>query len=428
MSKFALSLSITDYIDERMNTRCLTFLIIITISACKKDEVLVLNDSGTLPVIKLTIDDEYLWSPDSGLYIYPNYIEKWEFPANIEYLENDLTIFRENVGFRLKGNASRGNSMKSFGIYWRNEYGKKNLEYRMFNDISTSTFKRLFLRNSGNDFGKTHIKDASISMIYKDYANVEYQQYKPCVLYLNDVYWGIYNIREMITPHHFDYHFGVNSDEVDLLQGSELNPQADDGSINDFLNDIIYFIKVNNLSNNDNYLYLCDLIDVDSYIDYIIIQTYICNTDWPVGNVKWWRDRSSANYSKWRWIIYDTDWALMSSTDKVWIGDLYGNYYEEDKQGGFFIFNNLIDNISFKKRFLERYLFFIETVFEKTRVKNIILSNKFRIEQEYTNHYLKWNTLNANKWSESIDEMIQFNNLRNNKMKNIIISLQSENN
>ena len=169
-----------------MNLRNLSFLLLLVISACKKDDVIDLDDSGTLPVIRLIIDEEYLWSPDSGLYILPNCFEKWEFPAIIEYLENGHIIFRENVGFRIKGNASRGQSMKSFGIYWRNKYGNKMLEYHIFDNISTSSFKRLFLRNSGNDFGETHIKDASISMIYKDYANVEYQEYKPSVLYLNE--------------------------------------------------------------------------------------------------------------------------------------------------------------------------------------------------------------------------------------------------
>jgi hypothetical protein len=412
------------YINEKMNIRYLTLLLLIAISSCKKGDILVINDTGTLPVIRLNTDEEYLWSTDSGLYILPNYLEKWEFPAVIEYLENDQTIFRDNVGFRIKGNASRAHKMKSFGIYWRNEYGKKNLEYRMFHDISTSKFKRLFLRNSGNDFEETHIKDASISMIYKDYANVEYQEYKPCVLYLNNEYWGIYNIREMITPHHFNYHFDVNSDEIDLLEGSELNPKADDGSVNDFF----YFIQENNLSNIDNYTALSNMIDIDSYIDYIIIQTYICNTDWPVGNAKWWRDKSSANYTKWRWVVYDTDLALISDVNKIWIGDLYGNYYNNNKKDGFFIFNNLIKNTVFKKLFLERYLFFIETVFEKSRVESIILSNKARISQEYKNHHLKWNTLDFNQWSKSIDKMIQFNNKRNDIMKDLIKNLQSENN
>lgn len=401
--------------------------IVLMLVACKK-KPLSFTDSGTLPVIKLTIDEKYLWSPDSGLYLMPNYLKRWEFPAKIEYSEFGISKFIENVGFRLKGDASRGNSMKSFGIYWRKKYGNKNLKYQMFPDITTSKFKRLFLRNSGNDFRETLIKDASISSIYKDYANVEYQEYKPCVVYLNEEYWGIYNIREMLTPHHFDYHFGVDNNEVDLLEYSEINPKVDNGSKEDYLTEIVDFIKENDLSNQNNYDLIKDKIDVNSYIDYIIINTYISNTDWPIGNSKWWRDKTSFKFKKWRWIIHDTDWAFKGNAniDRIWIGDLYGNYYDETKKDGFYIFNNLIKNDEFKKVFLERYLFFIETVFEKNRVKNIIITNKMKIEREYENHQSKWNTQTKRQWEKSIDDMIHFNNKRNDKMKPIIENLLNE--
>tara|TARA_B100000902_G_scaffold13304_1_gene16191 strand:+ start:5311 stop:6546 length:1236 start_codon:yes stop_codon:yes gene_type:complete len=402
---------------------CLSVLFI----TCKKESIF-LSDKGTLPIIKITLEEKYLWSPDSGIYLLDDCFEKWEFPAIIEYSENEKTIFNDSIGLRIKGEASRGKSMKSFGVYWREKYGKKKLEYQVFPNTITSDFKRLFLRNSGNDFGKTHIKDASISMIYKDYANVEFQEYKPCVLYLNNEYWGIYNIREMMTPHHFDYHFNVNNNEVDLLERSELVPEIDNGSNEQWL-DIINFIQNNDLSDNDNYNILYDMIDIDSYIDYIIIQTYICNTDWPINNVKWWRERTSVDYTKWRWIVFDTDRAFeKNNIGQVWLGDLYGNYYNENKKEGFYVFNNLINNSEFKIKFLERYLFFINTVFDKKRVENIILNNKERIKIEYSNHQIKWNTLDNNQWSESIDEMIEFNNKRNDIMKEIIKNLQDENN
>ncbi len=392
-------------------------------TTCKKESIL-LSDNGTLSTIKIIIDEKYLWSQDSGLYLLDDCFEKWEFPAIIQYLEQDETIFRDSIGFRIKGEASRGNSMKSFGIYWREKYGKRKLEYQIFPNTPTSNFKRLFLRNSGNDFGKTHIKDASISMIYKDFANVEYQEYKPCVLYLNNEYWGIYNIREMITPHYFDYHFDVNNNEIDLLERSEITPQVDNGSMQEWL-DVIYFIQNNELSNSNNYNTLSEMIDINSYVDYIIIQTYICNIDWPINNVKWWRDKTSINHTKWRWVIFDTDRAFdKRNINKVWIGDLYGNYYNESKKDGFYIFNNLIKNSQFKELFLDRYLYFIDNVFEQNRVENIILNNKERIRKEYTNHQIKWNTLEVNQWSESIEEMIEFNNQRNFIMKELIKNLQ----
>lgn len=397
--------------------------IVIIFNSCEKEPI-ILQDNGSLPVIKLSIEEKYLWSPDSGLYIKANYYQKWEFPAVIEYFENGEQRFLDNVGFRIKGRGSRRKSMKSFGIYWREKYGNKNLQYPMFPDSPITKYKRLLLRNSGDDFGKTHIKDASISTIFKNFANVEYQEYKPCVLYLNNEYWGIYNIRELITPHYFEYRYGVDDDEVDLLEGSELQPEADDGTIDDFVNDVINFIKEHDMNNPDSYNAISDLIDLDSYIDYIIVNTYICNTDWPVGNGKWWKDETSLHYTKWRWVVYDADWSFeLKNLDKVWIGDLYGEPYDEGRKEGFFIFNNLIKNEDFKSRFLNRYIFFIENIFEKKRVEGIINSNKLRIEAEYENHQIKWDVLPKNKWIKSIDELIEFNNKRNDLMKDIIKNL-----
>ena len=134
--------------------------------------------------------------------------------------------------------------------------------------------------------------------------------------------------------------------------------------------DVIYFIQNNELSNSNNYNTLSEMIDINSYVDYIIIQTYICNIDWPINNVKWWRDKTSINHTKWRWVIFDTDRAFdKRNINKVWIGDLYGNYYNESKKDGFYIFNNLIKNSQFKELFLDRYLYFTENVFEQNRVK-----------------------------------------------------------
>jgi hypothetical protein len=407
--------------------------------SCEKEPI-ILNDNGRLPVINLLIPEKYLWSPDSGLYVIgnngikydecpytANYNQKWEFPAYIEYYENNTLKFSDNVGFRIKGQCSRGNPMKSFGLYWRKEYGNSTLEYPMFPDISVTTFKRLFFRNSGNDFGKSHIKDASIAMIFKDYAKVDYQEYKPCVLYLNEAYWGIHNIREMITPHHFQYHYGVDKDHVDLLEGSELHPEADDGSADDYLNDVIAYLQSHDLSMDENYVEFSNLIDIGSYVDNIIINTYIGKSDWPCNNTKWWRDRTSVN-SKWRWVVIDNDLSFkMEQMDKVWIGDLYGIPVSEERKEGFFIFNHLIKNESFIEFFLDRYMFFIDTVFEKKRVERIILESKHKIAPEYDNHQKKWNTAKKAKWDRLIDEMIEFNNERNDTMREIINKLKLDN-
>jgi hypothetical protein len=52
-----------------------------------------------------------------------------------------MLIFRHDVGFRIKGNRSREKLNKSIGLYWRENYGKDKLKYKIFPDLDVSTFK-----------------------------------------------------------------------------------------------------------------------------------------------------------------------------------------------------------------------------------------------------------------------------------------------
>lgn len=407
--------------------------------SCSKDPPI--PPKHTLPVVKLEIAEKYLWSADSGIYvigsnginidcsknIQANYNQKWEFPATISYrpADTEITVFEHPVGVRIKGNCSRRKAMKTLGIYWRREYGVSRLEYQIFGFYGADRFKRLQLRNSGNDYGFTQMKDGAVIEIIKDFANVEYAEYKPVVLYLNDEYWGIHNMREMITPHHFDYHYGVDDDEVDLLGGSPLYPEVDDGSADEFIQGLMSAIETSDLSINEDYQAIKGLMDIDNFIDYIIIETYVGNRDWPVTNMKWWKsDEIGGMGSKWRWICMDHDACFEpASALKVWIGDLYGEAPNEKKNEGFYIFNELIKNKDFKERFLDRYLFFIDTVFEPARVDSIISVMKTDLEPEYTRHQEKWKTLSWREWESAIHEVMEINRERNNLIKHIISDL-----
>ncbi len=429
---------------KRIHFIPLLLLTLFIINACEKEELVIRTDHS-LPVVEIEIDEKYLWSADSGLYVigsnginidcsktlFANYNQKWEFPALIRYfpIGEELPVFENRVGFRIKGNCSRRKAMKSIGLYWRSEYGNSSLVHPFFEDSGTDQFKRLLLRNSGNDFGQTQLKDAAIIQIIKDYSNVDYQEYQPVVLYLNDKYWGIHNLREMITPHHFRYHYGVDDDLVDLLGGSPLSPAIDDGSSDSFLEQVIGFVKNNDLTLDENFAIISARIDIENIIDYIIIETYIGNRDWPVTNSKWWREnRFYGAHEKWRWIAIDHDASFNSEyRNDVWIGDLYGEAPNSTKQEGFFLFNHLLRNESFKEAFLSRYIFFIEEVFDPDRVDGIIMEMKNTLEPEYKKHQDRWHVLPKYQWGSAVDNIASENRKRNEIVKEIINSLNEQN-
>jgi len=388
----------------------------------------------SLPIVKLNIDENYLWSADSGLYVVgtysadtPNFDYKWEYPAKVSFINFGEEELEEQVGFRIKGNSTRYLSEKSFGLYWRSEYGKSSVDYPFFPQNEISHFKRLLIRTSASDY--THLKDVAICAIVRDDIRLDFQDYQACALYLNKEYWGLYYLREMITPHHFENHYGVDRDSVDLLQGEEVSPTVDDGSAEAFVQEVINYIDEHNLADSSAYQTLSERIDIQSYMDYIIVNTYIAKGDWPWSNGKWWRARGDASYQRWRWVFYDSDWSFrMENVHDVYMGDLYGQSFESGVTDNFFLFNHLILNTEFREAFLERYLYFIEQVFEEQRVEDIIYAIKAEVEDEYQRHAQKWGQSDGIVWDIAVKQMISFNNERHDYMKSIIKELQNENN
>jgi hypothetical protein len=110
-------------------------------ASCNKKQILEKLDHD-ITVIQITINEDYLWSPDSGLFVIgnngialgncnsiANYNQNWEFPAELTLSQNGEKTNINKVGFKIKGNCTRSNAMKSIGIYWRKEYGEK--KYRL---------------------------------------------------------------------------------------------------------------------------------------------------------------------------------------------------------------------------------------------------------------------------------------------------------
>ena len=84
-------------------------LFLIIFISCEDESIVLIEDTGTLPIVCISIDEQHLWSPDSGLYLIgsngkemcgliANYNQKWEFPASIKLIEHGEQLFDEKVG------------------------------------------------------------------------------------------------------------------------------------------------------------------------------------------------------------------------------------------------------------------------------------------------------------------------------------------
>ncbi|RPI41412.1 MAG: hypothetical protein EHM46_06445, partial [Bacteroidetes bacterium] len=280
------------------------------------------GDPHRLPVVAISTDPRNLWDPGYGIYVkgpgaetdFPyfnaNFWQDWERPVHIEfYDETGVQGFSLDAGIRIFGGWSRGHPQKSLSIFARNEYGPGTISCPLFPGRTYSGYESFVLRNSGNDwFGKdtesgTMFRDVLMTGLTRE-MDLEYQEGRPSVVYINGEYWGIHNIREKINEHYLSSVSGIPPDSLDIL---ESNQQVIQGSAAEYAS-LVSFLSANDISLKGNYEYVKQKMDVRNFIRYQVAQVYFDNRDWPGNNIKYWRP--AVPWGKWRWIVFDTDFGF----------------------------------------------------------------------------------------------------------------------
>ena len=283
---------------------------------------------------------------------------------------------------------SRKNDQKSMARHARKSYGEKYYNAKLFDELDLTHFKAFTLRDSGNDFGGTHFRDAMIThLVAKD--NVDIQAYQPTVVFLNGEYWGILNMREKLNEDYIESHYPhVSADNVDIMAASDVTKDitASEGDDVDY-NALISYVKSNDLTKDECYQYVCTLVDIDEYIEYMVSEIYGSNNDWPHNNVKIWKSKKRGG--RWRWFLYDTDqcysiWGDQSGDDKL--GDCLK---EKDTHGNTWanvLFRNLTKNEKFRNALANRFADRMNNEFLQKNVNHLIDSLYGNIKTEIGYH------------------------------------------
>ncbi len=377
-----------------------------------------INEETDLPVISLVSDPFNLYDPDYG--IYTNFEMDLEQPAHVEFFEDDKNPgFSENCGIEIYGGYTQSLPQKSFAIKFKDPYNNSSLEYPLFPDFDVTTFKSFILRNSGNDFQFTHIRDAMMQTLIKD-LDIDYLEYRPATTYLNGNYWGIYNIREKISEHYIANRHGVDPDNIDML---ESNMEVLHGDASHYQS-LIDYISTNDMSTDEAYNYVNSMIDVDNCLLYFAAQVYYNNQDWPANNIKYWREKSETG--KWRWIIYDLDFGfnLYETTGQ---SEDHVNYLFsgiETRPGSnppwsTLLPRKLVENPAIKNKFINLVADLLNKNFKSARVIDLINSMMDHIESEIHKHRERWE---LNEWtaSDHLNRMIKFAQERPSNLRNFM--------
>ncbi len=390
----------------------------------------LVHNRYSLPVMSLSSDFQHLFDNQTGVYVYgnsENYWQDWERPGNFTYFTKNGTLgFNENAGYQVHGNFSRSRPRKSLRMIFRNTYGNSWLDYPIFENKATDRYKRLILRNGGNDWGLSLIRDGIPQILAKDFK-VETQYFQPTILFINGEYWGIHNLRDRYDVHYFETKYGLFSNELTIMENNSYYKDGNPNGVQHYL-DLIDFIQNNNLSAEANYTNVKEKVDIESFIDFQLAQIYPKNTDWPGNNVRYWRyfittsdTQTGVRDGRWRWMLFDMDFAFDLGLDyvpHVNSGPAHNTLAFALASNGpawpnpswsTLMLRKLTENDSFKIQFTNRYCDLLNTVYHPDFVTHTLDSIQNILQPEMQEHINRWrNPVSLESWVDELDAMKDF--------------------
>lgn len=343
------------------------------------------NRNVSLPVVSLVTDPKMFYNDTIGMLVvgvsgttlipsycsfsepYANFEEDWDRPCNFEIFDNNKT---QRLSMEMKagnfGACSRTKFVKSIKLNASKAYGGGKMDYALFKEKPNLKWQSIVLRNQGNDFGRSFLRDGFMQTLLIGQMDIDHQAYQPSVVYVNGEYYGLLNIRERTNKDFIYSNYGLDEDEIYIEESSS-------SSITDTeaYQEIISLLS-EDLTSDDAYQKIESLIDVDEFLNYFMSEIYFANTDWAGGNIKAWKRIING---KWRWILYDTDFGF----------SCYGNNYNTNTFSNAtknITFSGLMNNPIMKEKLMSKFVVHLGTTFQPERVIHILDSLNSNIAEE----------------------------------------------
>lgn len=326
-------------------------------------------DASTFWTVMISVDKKDLDK------ITSNINEKIEKPAHVSIVTPaGETVISQDAGLRLFGGSSRSLSQKSFKLIARKDgyfgesaayTGKGSFAYPLFASRTVKSgvdagkqldhFDSFILRNGGNDSllhtacdpdDATLLRDGVVnnwaSLVAPDLDN-SLSQF--AVVYINGGYYGILDMRENLNEDYVKRVYGVDDNNVVVVK-SELDTtrhcdehknggscrfdnawffyETGDSDVEQaamkewiaFCKEVVGAIDADEKTYAAMYEKVAAAVDLVSFKEYMALNLYLCNTDWPHNNVKLWKytgapvDGIAVTDGKWRFMTRDMDMAM----------------------------------------------------------------------------------------------------------------------
>lgn len=326
-----------------------------------------------LPILSIVSDKDNFFShendPDrGGIYIFTGPPvgdatgHGWTRPTSVELFggpqQHDLST---SCGIRLHGGHGRlaeKNPKHSFRLVFKEQYGPKTLRYPLYGEDQPSKFDQLVLRchfgNAWQHWGEGNREKAQYTRdvwvrrmqrrIGRTSVNAIYAH-----LFLNGMYWGIYNIAERVDDQFGKDHLGGKKEDIDVVKIEEdggNHIEAAEGTLDVWKQMTSAVAKAGSA---EGYAKLDSLLDIDNFIDYMLINQYAGNTDWDHHN--WYAIRRHNSDEK-----TSTGFQFLCWDSEIVFENVRENNLTKNNGGSYptGMFHSLLQNPTFAKKYQRR--------------------------------------------------------------------------
>lgn len=272
------------------------------------------SDLLGVPTLSIVMSHDDAFGP-SGMWSNPQAEGvAWERACSLEYMRPDgKNGFHINCGIRIQGGASRSLVPKhGMRVLFKNIYGAGKLKYDLYPDSPVQEFDTLTLHATFNDHwlwggaNATMIRDQWCRDTQNDmggfgphgtYAHV----------YLNGLYWGLYNIGEKGDGSYAASYLGGDKTEYDAFNSDE-NIDGNTAAWS-----AMFAIADAGITNDLAYTNLSQYLNVPNFINYMLVNFYAANTDWPWHN--WNAARRQLPGAGFHFFSWDAEWTFGIGND-----------------------------------------------------------------------------------------------------------------
>ncbi|MFH1198119.1 MAG: CotH kinase family protein [bacterium] len=366
-----------------------------------------INQEHSLPVAALITNPPSLYDPETGLFNNDVEGRAWERFAELEYFKNGIVQFHAPAGIRIQGNTGPTVfDKKSFRVFFREGYGEGKLDYNLFPGNTITEFNKLVLRSGYDDSieptsdgvntSGTLIRDPLVSYLWKN-AGGFVSNSSLSVLYLNEIFFGIFDIKESVDEDFIKDHFSYN--KVDVIRTRWDAVEVVSGN-DEKWNELMNFFENNTFESDERVAEADAMIDLDDYISLQALMHATQYKSWAYGTSFF---REKIENARWQMTIWDTD---RSYTELNWNG-----FTEPYSPTGIYLDNTitkkLLVNTNFKNKFINRIADLLNTVFDPNNVISAIDSLAELIAPEIPAEAAKWGST-VEGWTENINSLRTF--------------------